>query len=149
MAKSDNSILESSDKNVHPSKVLNKGNETEPTNISEVTEKFASQVPQFKCDQIILQGDSYKEVKHCTRMKQKIHKLDGKKMIVMLIKTNLQRLSVQMIQNQKTSWTFCLKCEDCEYTTKEELYLVKHFSKLHIQCVECGLTLPYSSSLEL
>ena len=53
MAKSDNSILESSDKDIHPSKESNKGNETEPTNISEVTEKSASQVPQFNCDQCI------------------------------------------------------------------------------------------------
>ena len=47
MAKLDNSILESSDKDVHPSKESNKGSETEPTNISEVTEKSAHQVPQF------------------------------------------------------------------------------------------------------
>ena len=72
-----------------------------------------------------------------------------KKIIAMLMKANLQRLSVQMIQNQKTSRTFCLKCEDCEYTTKEELYMVKRSSKLHIQCEECALTLPYSSRLEL
>ena len=39
MAKLDNCILESSDKDVHPSKDSNKGSETEPTNISEVTEK--------------------------------------------------------------------------------------------------------------
>ena len=42
-----------------------------------------------------------------------------------------------------------LKCEDCEYTTKGEPYLVKHSTKLHNQYVECGLALPYSSSLEL
>ena len=78
MAKLDNSILESSDKDVHPSKESNKGSETEPTNISEVTEKSAYQVPQFNCDQSIFQGASYKEVKHYTRMRQKIHHLDGK-----------------------------------------------------------------------
>ena len=42
--KSDNSILESSDEVVHPSKESNKCSETEPTNISKVTEKYASQV---------------------------------------------------------------------------------------------------------
>ena len=47
VAKLDNSILESSDKFIHPSKESNKGSETEPTNISEVTEKSAHQVPQF------------------------------------------------------------------------------------------------------
>ena len=56
MAKLDNSILESSDKGVHPSKESNKGSETEPTNISEVTEKSAYQVPQFNCDQCISNG---------------------------------------------------------------------------------------------
>ena len=70
--------------------------------------------------------------------------------IVMLMKPNLQRLFVQMIQKQNTSWKKTnLKCEDCEYTTKGELYLVKHSAKLHNQFVECGLALPYSSSLEL
>ena len=55
-----------------------------------------------------------------------------------------------MIQKQNTSWKKTnLKCEDCEYTTKGELYLVKHSAKLHNQFVECGLALPYSSSLEL
>ena len=78
MAKSVNSILESSDKDLHPSKESNKCSETEPTNISEVTEKSLSQVPQFICDQCIFQGASYKDVKHHTRMKQKIHQLDGK-----------------------------------------------------------------------
>ena len=66
------------------------------------------------------------------------------------MKPNLQRLFVQMIQKQNTSWKKTnLKCEDCEYTTKGELYLVKHSAKLHNQFVVCGLTLPYSSSLEL
>ena len=46
MAKLDNSILESSDKDFHSSKDSNKGSETEPTNISEVTEK-SGQVSQF------------------------------------------------------------------------------------------------------
>ena len=46
MAKSDKSILESYDKDVHPSKESDKGRETEPTNISsEVTEKSSSQTP--------------------------------------------------------------------------------------------------------
>ena len=53
VAKLDNSILESSDKDVHPSKDSNKGSETEPTNISEVTENSGQQVPQFNCDQCI------------------------------------------------------------------------------------------------
>ena len=53
MAKLDNSILESSDKDIHPSKDSNKFSETEPTNISEVTEKFGHKVPQFNCDQCI------------------------------------------------------------------------------------------------
>ena len=51
MVKSDNSILESSDKDVPPSKESNKGSETEPTNISEVTEKSAYQVSRLNCDQ--------------------------------------------------------------------------------------------------
>ena len=55
MAKSDNSILESSGEDVNPSKESNEGSETEPTNISEVTEKSASQVPQFNCDQCSIQ----------------------------------------------------------------------------------------------
>ena len=54
MAKLDTSILESSDKDVHPSTESNKGSETEPTNIFEVTEKSANQVPQFNCDQCII-----------------------------------------------------------------------------------------------
>ena len=78
MAKSDKSTLESSDKDVHLSKVSNKGSETEQTNIPEVTEKSAYQVPQFNCDQCIFQGASCKEVNHHTRMRQKIHHLDGK-----------------------------------------------------------------------
>ena len=45
--------MESSDKDVHPSKDSNKGSETEQTNISEVTEKSGHQVPQFNCDQCI------------------------------------------------------------------------------------------------
>ena len=76
MAKLDNSILESSDKDVHPSKESNKGCETEPTNISEVTEKSAQHVPQFNCDQCIFQGSSCKDVKHHTRLRQMIHHLD-------------------------------------------------------------------------
>ena len=68
----------------------------------------------------------------------------------MLMKANLQRLFVQMIQKQNTSWKKTnLKCEDCKYTTKGELDLVKHSAKLHKQFVEWGLALPYSSSLEL
>jgi hypothetical protein len=78
VAKLDNSILESSDNGIHPSKEINKGSDTEPTNISEVTEKSANQVPQFNCDQCIFQGASCKEVKHHTRLRQKIHNLDGK-----------------------------------------------------------------------
>ena len=58
MAKLDNSMQESSDKDVHPSIESNEGSETEPTNISKVTEKFANQVPQFNCDQCIFQGAS-------------------------------------------------------------------------------------------
>ena len=53
VAKSDNFILESSDKDVHPSKESNKGSETEPSNISEVNENSASQVSQFNRDQCI------------------------------------------------------------------------------------------------
>ena len=49
----DNFILESSDKDVHPSKESNKGSETEPSNISEVNENSASQVSQFNRDQCI------------------------------------------------------------------------------------------------
>ena len=75
MAYLDNSILESSGKHVHPSREANKGSDTEPTNISEVTEKFAHQVPQFNCDQCIFLGASCKEVKHHTRLRQKIHNL--------------------------------------------------------------------------
>ena len=61
------------------------------------------------------------------------------------MKLNLQRLVVQMIQKQNTSWKKTnLKCEDGEYTTKEELYLVKYSAQLHNQFVECGLALPYS-----
>ena len=55
-------------------------------------------------------------------MKQKINWMD--KVIAMLMNANLQRLSVQMIQNQKEirrKKTINFKCEDCEYTTKEEL----------------------------
>ena len=103
MAKLDNSILESSEKDVHPSKESNNGSETDPTNISEVTEKSLHQVPQFNCDQCIFQGASCKEVKDHTILRQKIHHLDGKKMIIMWMKFNLQRLSVQMIQKQNTS----------------------------------------------
>ena len=79
VAKLDNSILESSDKDIHPSKDSNKGSETEPTNIYEVTEKFGHQVPQFNCDQCIFQGASCKKVKHHTRLRQKIHHLYEKK----------------------------------------------------------------------
>ena len=78
MAKLDNSIPESSDKDVHPSKDSNQGSETEPTNISEMTEKSGHQVPQFNCDQCIFQGASCKEVKHHTRLRQKTHHLDVK-----------------------------------------------------------------------
>ena len=55
-------------------------------------------------------------------MKQEINWMD--KVIAMLMNANLQRLSVQMIQNQKALWKkkkITLKCEDCEYTTKEKL----------------------------
>ena len=46
------------------------------------------------------------------------------KVIAMLMNANLQRLSVQMIQNQEALWEeekITLKCEDCDYTTKEKL----------------------------
>ena len=77
MAKSEKSILESSDKDVNSSKEYCKGIETEPRNIlSEGTEKSASKVPPFKCDQCSLQGNSYKRVKHHTRLKQKKQQLD-------------------------------------------------------------------------
>ena len=55
-------------------------------------------------------------------MKKKINWMD--KVIAMLMNANLQRLFVQMIQNQKALWKkkkITLKCEDCEYTTKEKL----------------------------
>ena len=54
-------------------------------------------------------------------MKKKINWMD--KVIAMLMNANLQRLFVQMIQNQETLWerNITLKCEDCEYTTKEKL----------------------------
>ena len=80
-----------------------------------------TQAPQFKFDQCGIKGASYKGVKHQTRMKQKINWMD--KGIAVLMNANLQRPSVQMIQNQKASWKKkkTLKCEDCEYTTKEEL----------------------------
>ena len=57
------------------------------------------------------------------------------KVIVMLMKANIHRLSVQMIVNQKTSWKkeLTFKCETCEYITKEEQNLVKHANKLHSQ----------------
>ena len=70
--------------------------------LSEVTGKSASQVPQFKCDQFSIQGAPFKGVKHHTRMKKNINWMD--KVIAMLMNANLQRLSVQMIQNQKASW---------------------------------------------
>ena len=78
MAKLDSSILESSDKDVNPSKDSNKVIETESTNISEVTDKSGHQVPQFNCDPCFFQGASCKEVKHHTRLRQNIHHLDGK-----------------------------------------------------------------------
>ena len=66
------------------------------------------------------------------------------------MKPNLQRRFVQTIQKQNTSWKKTnFKCEDCEYTTKGKLYMVKHSAKFHNQFVACGLALPYSSSLEL
>ena len=40
------------------------------------------------------------------------------------------------------------KCEDCEYTTREKLDLVKHAENIHHQCAECGLDLPSKSSLK-
>ena len=83
-----------------------------------MTEKSSSKTPQFKFDQCSIIGASYKGLKYHTKMKRKINWID--KVIAMLMNANLQRLSVQMIQNQKASWIF-LKCEDCEYTTKEEL----------------------------
>ena len=46
------------------------------------------------------------------------------KVIALLMNANLQILFVQMIQNQKALWKkkkITLKCEDREYTTKEEL----------------------------
>ena len=59
---------------------------------------------------------------------------------IKVVKLNLQKLFVQMFQKQNTSWKKTnLKCEDCEYTTKGELYFVKHSAKLQNQFVECGL----------
>ena len=78
LAKLDNSILESSDKDFHQRKDSNKGSETEPTYISEVTEKSGHQVPQFICGQCIFQWASCKELKHHTILRQKMHHLDGK-----------------------------------------------------------------------
>ena len=55
-------------------------------------------------------------------MKQKINWMD--KVIAMLKNANLQRLSVQMIQNQEAlleEEKITLKCEDCEYTIKEKM----------------------------
>ena len=46
------------------------------------------------------------------------------------MKPNLQRLFVQMNQKQNTSWKKTnLKCEDCEYPIKGELYLMLHSAK--------------------
>jgi predicted RNA-binding Zn-ribbon protein involved in translation (DUF1610 family) len=41
------------------------------------------------------------------------------------------------------------KCEDCDYKTKEEQYLLKHAEKLHYQCPKCGETLYSRSSLKV
>ena len=85
-----------------------------------MTERSSYQTPQFKCDMCSIQGASYKGVKHHTRMKQKNNWMD--KVIAMLMNANLQRLSVQMIKIRRLmEKEITLKCEDCEYTTKEEL----------------------------
>ena len=78
VSKSDKSIQESSDKDVHPSNDSDKRSETEHTNIlSEVTEKSASQAAKFKCDQCSFKGASDKGVKQRTRIKHKIPQPDG------------------------------------------------------------------------
>ena len=85
-----------------------------------MTEKSSSQTPQFKFDQCSIKGASYKGVKHHTRMKQKINWMD--KVIAMLMNANLRRLSVQMIKIRRLmEKEITLKCDNCEYTTKEEL----------------------------
>ena len=48
-------------------------------------------------------------------MKQKINWMD--KVIAMLMNANLQRLYLQRLMEKDIT----LKCDDCEYTTKEEL----------------------------
>lgn len=85
-----------------------------------MTERSSYQTPQFKCDMCSIQGASYKGVKHHTRMKQKNNWMD--KVIAMLMNANLQRLSVQMIKIRRLmEKEITLKCDNCEYTTKEEL----------------------------
>ena len=85
-----------------------------------MTERSSYQTPQFKCDMCSIQGASYKGVKHHTRMKQKNNWMD--KVIAMLMSANLQRLSVQMIKIRRLmEKEITLKCDNCEYTTKEEL----------------------------
>ena len=60
---------------------------------------FTFHYPIVQCS---IKGASYKGVKHHPRMKQNINWMD--KVIAMLMNANLQRLSVQMIQNPKASW---------------------------------------------
>ena len=85
-----------------------------------MTERSSYQTPQFKCDMCSIQGASYKGVKHHTRMKQNINWMD--KVIAMLMNANLQRLSVQMIKIRRLmEKEITLKCDNCEYTNKEEL----------------------------
>ena len=118
--KSDNSFLESSDKDVHPRKESNKCSETEPTNISEVTEKSAPQ-HQFNCDQCIFQWASYKDVMHHTRIKQKINQMDGKSDCNVDESNSAKTLRPDDSKSENFMKKKSIKCEDCEYTTKEEL----------------------------
>ena len=67
-----------------------------------MTKKSLSKTHQLKCDRCSIQGASYNGIKHQTRIQQNINWID--KVIAMLVNANLQRLSVQIIQNQKASW---------------------------------------------
>ena len=41
------------------------------------------------------------------------------------------------------------KCDDCEYTSKEEQHFRRHTEEVHFQCAECNLKFKSESSLKL
>ena len=114
----------------------------------------SSQEVIFQCDQCDQSFKTSNGMKICVGKTNKdiIPQLDGQtediaaNLVVKTCVTNQPESETQTDSAYGKGLIF--KCEDCEYTTREKLDLVKHAENIHHQCAECGLDLPSKSSLK-